>query len=98
MKFHAYEEGCSDTSGDYDLPIADAAIAFVAEWCPDARGPVNVIIEPADVEARAMVGWHEDVGDDGADPLFRMFVVTPHVRWATREVPTFNPYAKAGAP
>jgi hypothetical protein len=77
------------------------------ELASEVDGPVNIVVEPLDDEARALPGWHppekltpEEEAADEDEPLpFRLFVLTARVEveWSAREVQTFNPNATPAA-
>lgn len=87
MKFRCYEEGHGARFADYDaFHPQHAAERFAAGFCEAEEAPVNVVVTPADEEAKARKGWRSD--DD--EPQFRMFTVRASVAWSASEVSTFN--------
>lgn len=94
MKVICYEEGYDRDDGEeYDLNPThnprglDGALLVVAQEFAEFRddGDVNVVVVPADDEARALPRWRSDEDE----PQHRMFVVETRVLWHPREVTTF---------
>ena len=91
MRFRCYEHGRDETD-TYDKgpdeSLSDLAECYVEEHHDESTDCVEVIVEPADDEARA---WSpESWVDDGDGPPFRMFVVAPTITFVATEVRTFN--------
>lgn len=92
MKLQCYEEGNKDRSATRYEGIRPwaAAKAFATGWRGDDARPVNVVVTPADDEARALPGWLP--GED--EPQYLLYKVEATVEWHVREVATFNSYAR----
>ncbi len=88
MKVRCYRDGHGDEAREYPMPPHSAVLQFCAEYM-EAHYSLDVVVVPVDEEARALPGWHTEE-DAEEDPVFKMFVATPIVKWDADEVATFN--------
>lgn len=102
MKFKCYDEDCSNGEDDYTVETsgpnarAEAAVKFCIACAEQDWRPANVIVEPADDEARALPGWMSDGGGE----VFVCILVEPsrRVTWVAEQVRGFNPYGSHHGP
>ena len=87
MKCRVYPEGAGSRIVEYALPPGAAAERFALEHCTEKY--VNLVVVPADEEARALPGWQEVPGEE--DPVFQLYKAQAHVKWYVWYVDTFNP-------
>ena len=86
MKFRVYKAGSTNSSEVVDEQTPeDAARFFITEFARDETERIDIVVEPADNESKALDGWLS-----GARPV-RLMMFTPTVEWMCEEGSYFEP-------
>lgn len=92
MKVEVYPDGQYDQRRTYNLPPPLAAVRY--PYDVGVHKAYDLVVVPADAEARALAGWQVDPNpDEDFQAQFMLFKASPKpLEFDTQMVDTFNQY------